>query len=179
MFASAGALRRLRNFLPTTTKIALAQSLLLPILDYADACYLDLTQNQLNKLERLQNFCIRFIYGLRKYDHVSEFRTKLKWLPIRLRRNAHILHLLYSILFLPSSPRYLKERFNFLHTTHALSLRSSDNLLLQAPVSGTSFYHCSFTSEAVRLWNPLPLEIKRARSLESFKNQLKTYYLSL
>lgn len=63
VFASAASLRRLRNFLPTTTKTALVQSLLLPILDYADACYLDLTEEQLNKLERLQNFCIRFIFG--------------------------------------------------------------------------------------------------------------------
>lgn len=94
LFASAGSLRRLRNFLPTATKAALAQSLLLPVLDYADACYLDLTQEQLDKLERLQNFCIRFIFGLRKYDHVSPFRVMLKWLPIRLRRNMHILSLL-------------------------------------------------------------------------------------
>lgn len=25
-------------------------------------------------------FCIKFIFGLRKYDHKSEFRVKLKWL---------------------------------------------------------------------------------------------------
>lgn len=102
MFASLGSLRRLRSFLPLATRIALAQSLLLPILDYADICYLDLTEDQLNKLERLQNVCIRFIFGLRKYDHVSEFRTQLKWLPIRHRRNSHILVLLYNILFNPS-----------------------------------------------------------------------------
>ena len=82
VFASAASLRRLRNFLPCTTKIALAQSLLLPILDYADVSYLDLTNNQLDKLERILNFCIRFIFGLRKYDHISEFHIKLKWLPI-------------------------------------------------------------------------------------------------
>ena len=67
------------------------------ILDYADASYLNVTQEQLNKFERLQNFCIRFIFGLRKYDHVSEFCKKLKWLPIRFRRNTHILSLLYSV----------------------------------------------------------------------------------
>ncbi|CAG9137835.1 unnamed protein product [Plutella xylostella] len=65
------------------TKLSLATSLLLPILDYADVCYLDVTEALLNKLERLQNTCIRFIFGLRKYDHVSSYRAKLKWLPIR------------------------------------------------------------------------------------------------
>ena len=120
LFLSSKSLWRLKNFLPIATKVKLAESLLLPILDYADASYLDLTQEQLNKLERLQNFCIRFIFGLRKYDHVSEFRKKLKWLPIRFRRNTHILSLLYSILFIPTTPQYLKERFEFISCSHNL-----------------------------------------------------------
>ncbi|CAG4991595.1 unnamed protein product [Colias eurytheme] len=66
MFGVAASLRRLRNILPIPTKIALAQSLLFPILDYADVCYPDLNECQLNSLERLQNLCIRFIYGLRR-----------------------------------------------------------------------------------------------------------------
>lgn len=131
LYASARALQRLRNFLPIATKIALAKTLLLPILDYADVCYLDLTEAQLDKLERLQNFCIRFIYGLRKYDHISEFRQKLQWLSIRLRRNFHTLALLYNILFNPTTPFYLKERFNYLHDTHTRCLRSSENLKLK------------------------------------------------
>lgn len=178
LFSSAGSLRRLRNFLPTSTKIALAQSLLLPIIDYADASYLDLTEAQLNKLERLQNFIIRFIFGLRKYDHVSEYRVKLKWLPIRYRRNVHILSLLYSVLFNSSSPRYLQERFDFLHTASSHSLRSSENLMLKFPAHGTSFYDHSFAVEAVRLWNALPLSVKLSSSPEIFKSRLKSHYFA-
>ncbi|CAH2098371.1 unnamed protein product [Euphydryas editha] len=140
IFASIGSLRRLRNFLPIPTKIALAQSLLHPILDYADTCYLDLREDQLNKLERLQNLCIRFIFGLRKYDRVSEFRERLKWLPIRQRRNTHVLSLLYCILFNPILPSYLKERFQFLCDSHNRSLRSSENLTLKICSHSTTFY---------------------------------------
>ena len=67
------SLRRLQYFLPCKTKIMLAQCLLLPILHYAD--YLEDTEELLNKLERLQNLAVRFIYDLRKYDHVSQFRA--------------------------------------------------------------------------------------------------------
>lgn len=99
IFAAAVSLRRLQNFLPTNTNVELAQSLLLPILDYGYVSYLDLIEDQLNKLERLQNLCIRFICGLRKYDHISELSSKLMWLPIRSRRNLHIISHLYSVLF--------------------------------------------------------------------------------
>ncbi|CAH2237662.1 jg11339 [Pararge aegeria aegeria] len=98
VFASIGYLKRWKNFLPVKTKISLAQSLLLPLLDYVDSCYPDLTEELLNKLERLQNICIRFVFGLRKFDHISEYRVRLKWLPIRLRRELHLLSFLYSIL---------------------------------------------------------------------------------
>ncbi|CAH2215702.1 jg26398 [Pararge aegeria aegeria] len=74
VFATMSSLRRLRSFLPIPTKVTLAHSLLLSILDHADASFLNLTEDQLNELERLQNLAIRFIFGLRKYDYVSEFR---------------------------------------------------------------------------------------------------------
>ncbi|CAK1591293.1 unnamed protein product [Parnassius mnemosyne] len=179
LFAAARSLNRLRNFLPTATKIALAQSLLLPILDYADVSYLDLTEKQLDKLERLQNFCIRFIFGLRKYDHVSCFRNKLKWLPIRLRRNAHILSLLYNVLFNPSYPSYLKDRFEFLHYSHSKVLRSSENFTLKMPAHNTKFLDRSFTIQAVRLWNALPLSVRRAQSLSVFQKLVHNHYLNL
>lgn len=177
-FAAGASLKRLRNFLPHSTKIALAQSLLHPILDYADASYLDLTEDQLNKLERLQNFSIRFVFGLRKYDHVSEYRNRLKWLPIRLRRNVHILSLLYNILFTSSTPAYLKERFQFLHLSHPLSLRSSETFQLKTPAHTSKFYSSSFTLQAAKLWNSLPVSIRHSKSLHIFKSMVTQHYLS-
>ncbi|CAH2269221.1 jg1741 [Pararge aegeria aegeria] len=109
-----------------------------PPTDYADASYLNLTEDQLKKLERLQNLAIRFIFGLRKYDHVSEFRQKLKWLPIRRRRDLHVLSLLYCLLFNPKTPPYLKEKFNFVGT--ASELRSCRMLTLCMPFHKTKFY---------------------------------------
>lgn len=46
------------TFLTTTTKIALAQSFLLPKLEYDTVSYLDITEEQLYKSERLQNFVL-------------------------------------------------------------------------------------------------------------------------
>ncbi|XP_022838102.1 uncharacterized protein LOC111365135 [Spodoptera litura] len=142
------------------------------------AIALYLTEEQLDKLERLQNFSIRFIFGLRKYDHVTEYRNILKWLPIRLRRNTHILSLLYSILFNQFAPSYLKERFKFLNDAHSRSLRSSANLRLEMAQHSSKFYSKSFTVQAVRLWNALPVSIRQAQSLAAFKEQVKKHYLS-
>lgn len=59
----------------------------------------------------------------------TECRNNLNWLPIRLRRNTHILTFLHIILFNPHNFLYLKERFEFFRDSHSRLLRSSENLL--------------------------------------------------
>ncbi|CAH2092304.1 unnamed protein product [Euphydryas editha] len=180
LFASIGSLKRWKNLLPLKVKISLAHALLLPILDYADSCFTDLTEEKLDKLERLQNMCIRFIFGLRKFDHVSSFRARLRWLPIRYRRNLHTLVLLYSILYNPYSPSYLKERFCFLgtDTSSHLELRSRSDNRLKLPTCHTRYFSNSFTVKAVNLWNSLPFAIRYSESIAIFKCRLFKYYLA-
>lgn len=177
VFAASGSLRRWKNLLPVKTKVELAQSLLLPILDYADVCLIDLSEDLLNKLQRLQNLCIRFIYGLRKFDHVSEYRLKLEWLPIRLRREEHILILVYNVLYDPRTPSYLKECFRFLGVDHNRDLRSKADNVLTPPFTRSGYFKDSFTVKATFLWNQLPPEIRHSKSLSTFKSKLHKHLL--
>lgn len=66
IFCTIGRLRRWKNLLPLNTKISLAHALPLRNVDYADSFFLDLSQELLCKLERLQNLIVRFIPWLRK-----------------------------------------------------------------------------------------------------------------
>ena len=152
-------------------------TLLLPILDYGDVCDLDLSEQLLDKLERLQNLCIRFIFGLRKYDHISEYRSRLKWVEIRDRRNLHLLTLLYNILNYPRFPTYLRSRFHYL-AEHGRELRSKDENTLLIPQHRTAFYGESFTVRASRLWNQVDTSVRSAPSVSVFKNRLKSHYLT-
>lgn len=180
IFATMGSLRRWKNFLPIKTKISLATSLLLPIIDYADSCCLDLSQVHLDKLERLQNLCIRYIFNLRKFDRISSYRNKLQWLTVRHRRYFHVLCTLYSILFHPNTPHYLKERFAFLgsDTPLHINLRSKSDNKLKVPMCNTVGFNDSFTVKSVFLWNDLPSSIRHCKSVHVFKKSLKQYYLA-
>ncbi|XP_026330922.1 uncharacterized protein LOC113238300 [Hyposmocoma kahamanoa] len=168
-----------KNLIPVKTKIELAQSLLLPIMDYADVCVIDLNDDLLGKLQRLQNLCIRFIYGLRKFDHVSEYRRRLQWLSIKQRREEHVLSFLYNVLYDPRSPPYLKERFRFLGEDHNRELRSKADNLLKPPFTRSGYYMNSFAIMAAQLWNELPSEIRHSKSLLIFKTALRNYLLKL
>ncbi|MDW0176719.1 MAG: reverse transcriptase family protein, partial [Nitrososphaeraceae archaeon] len=177
IFSRIHSLKRLQKFIPTKTKVHLCQTLLLPLLDYGDVCYLNLTEDRLNKLNCLQNVCIRYIFGLRKYDHISEFRSRLNWVEIRDRRNIHALSLLFNVLNNPNSPSYLSSRFTVL-SAHGRGLRSESLLTLLIPKHNTSFYEHSFTVHAAKLWNQLDPDIQNAPSIQTFKSRLTKQYLS-
>ena len=170
------SLYRLKNLLPSNTKSMLVQALIFPIIDYGDVCYFDLNADLLNKLDRLLNNCIRFVFNLRKYDHVSEYRLLLKWLPIRQRRSMRALTTLFSLLFSPNPPSYLTSHFQYLSTNHAKYLRSSNNRLLQCPSHRSDFLHSTFFVQSVLLWNALPLEIRMANSRLSFKVKVRKHF---
>lgn len=176
-YAALHSIIRLKNFLPIKTKICLVNTMLLPIIFYADVSFVDLSEDHLNKLDRLLNTCIRFIFNLRKYDHVSGYRAKLKWLPIRERRYVRILCLLFSVLNDPNSPDYLKQEFCYLRDTHDRQLRSCKTLSLATPPHLTSFRDKSFSIVAVRLWNALPDVIKNADTKYNFKRLTTRHYL--
>lgn len=172
------ALYRFKHFLPVGTKKLLVQALVLPVIDYGDACFTNFSQDALNKLERLINNGIRFIFGLRKYDHISPYRRQLNWLPIRQRRSLRVLCTLYSILFEQHTPQYLKCKFSFICPRPGCQLRTSRSLSLSTPAFHTDFMSNSFALQAIRLWNSLPLKIRQAPSKHAFKGMLRKHLLS-
>ncbi|CAF4921314.1 unnamed protein product [Pieris macdunnoughi] len=89
----------------------------------------------------------------------------------------HILQLLFNVLFNPKTPSYLKQNFMFL-SGGSFDLRSLDNLILETPIHKTEFYHSSFTVQSILLWNSLPIDIRRAQSLNLFKKLLLDHFLS-
>lgn len=169
------SLYRFKHFLPVSTKTLLIQALVLPIIDYSDVCYTNVTQKLLDRLDRLLNNCIRFIFGLRKYDHVSAYRRQLQWLRIRERRSLRILTTLYSILFDPSAPEYLKSKFKFVTGRPGCQLRSARQLILTVPHHHSHAMTHSFEGQAIRLWNALPLNIRQAQTKFTFKRKLRKH----
>ena len=60
-----------------------------------------------------------------------------------------------------------------------VNTRSGDHLQLQHPPVGTNNYgRRAFGYSAPTVWNKIPLQIRLAPSIFSFRKQLKTFYFS-
>ena len=58
----------------------IVESLVIPHLDYCSVVYLDASSTLRNRLQRLANACVRFIFGVRRDTHITPDRRKLEWL---------------------------------------------------------------------------------------------------
>jgi hypothetical protein len=65
---------------------------------------------------------IRYIFSLRMYDHISEYRLQLQCTTMGERRDLHTFCLLFKILYDPLSPNYLRDSLS--------SVRTSDRCVL-------------------------------------------------
>lgn len=175
-YYSLHQLRLFKNFLPFQTRKTLFFSLLLPIIDYADVSYIGLTSEQLNKLDRLQNTGIKFIYNLKKYDHVSVFRQNLNLLSIKKRRSWRLLSLGFRVIS-AQSPAYLYEGLQKLGGEHHHT-RAHSNFTLRIPAHTTNFANNSFFLRFSQFWNRLPNSIKGRPSLSSFRVAVRKHLLT-
>ena len=67
-------------------KIQLVHAGVLSIIDYCDAVYGGLSESDLQKLQKLQNSAVRFVFGLKGkacQQHISPYLKKLHFLPVR------------------------------------------------------------------------------------------------
>jgi hypothetical protein len=69
VYCNLSKLYKFRRNTPISTLFRLVTTLVLPIIDYCDIFYCDANIEVENKLEKLLNACIRYVYNLRKYDH--------------------------------------------------------------------------------------------------------------
>lgn len=164
-------LRRNSLHLPLNIKTLIVNSVVLPHLDYGSIIMEDMLVTSQIKLQRLQNACVRFIFDLRKSDHVSQFYENLGWMRLEKRRKLGQGLLLYNI-FQNKTPVYLFNKLKFVSQVHCRSNRFSNKLLV-VPQHRTVKYSKSFIISASKLWNTLDMHSLLSYSYHVFKVRLK------
>ncbi len=126
------------------------------------------------KLERSN--ILALLTRAKKTDRVTPILASLHWLPVHFRIQFKILLFVFKALN-GQAPSYLTDHLTPLSSSR--SLRSSDRAFLAVPRSRLKTKgDRAFSIAAPRLWNQLPLDIRLAPSITTFKTKLKTYLYS-
>ena len=169
----------IRKSLPVTLRITLVTTMILSRLDYCNATLVGTTGQDIKPLERVLNKSVRFIFNIRKREHVTPYLFKLHFLPIRFRINFKVCLLAFKIKE-KISPDYLIETFQNFEPTTAISLRPGHgrdgDMFESFPIF---MKNRTLFCKLVQKWNELPLKMRKIESLNKFKTELKTYYFKL
>lgn len=156
-------------------KILLSESLVLSLFNYCDFIYgpcLDVIHK--SRVQKVQNMCCRFIFHLRKFDHISHKIKEIGWLNMENRRVHHLASFVHILLNLKVDCPLLKKlipRSNI----HDRNIRYTEGLTM--PHHSTAMFQRSFTYNAVRTYNNIP-DCFKELNLYSFKRNLKAYLFS-
>ena len=159
-------LSKIRKYLTQESRVIAVHAFIKSKLDYSNSLLYGCRKMQLKKLQYVQNTAARIITRTRKFDHITPVLSDLHWLPVSYRIVLKILWLVFKSLN-NLSRSYLEDRLSY--QLHSRNSRSSSMQLLEQPQSfmktcGDRLFQC-----VPKLWNSLPLDLRKSPSLTRFK----------
>lgn len=162
-----------RSFLPVSVKLQLCNTLVLSQFNYCCQVYSPcLDQVTSYKIQKVQNACLRFSFGIRKFQHVSHKLFTAKWLNMK---NRYVLYQssLFQKIMLQQLPGYLYNRITYRTDIHNINIRRRD--VISLPPYRLDIFKRSFSYNIYKLYNSLPF-IMKSLPASSFK---KAYFVYL
>ena len=169
-------LYRFRKFLSEKCKLRLVETFVLSQLNYGNTVTQNITKELQNKLQKVQNACYRYVYTVKKHDHITPYINKAKTLNITGRTQYHALVQMHKIIT-EKAPIYLRNRITYRSDIHQFNTRNR-NLIhlkkLKKNVKKGSFFY-----KAAADYNDLISKkvANRNMSISSFKKACKTYLI--
>jgi len=151
-------------------KITLVSSLIFPQIDYASSLYTTLTQTQMDKLQKAQNVCIRFIFDLRWNEHVTQYYSQIGWLKVSERFQLNATCLAYKMIK-TEKPFHTYKGFRE-NKVKADKITRSKNIF-DIPIHRTSLYSKSFLIKCMKYMNDFKEIYHHATSRKLFNKLLK------
>ena len=184
IFSKAGLklhlMRRLQKILPKKTMIQIYKTYMMPILEYAATVWGYTSADNINRIQRIINLCARIISN--DYDFINsrgaDLAKELGLSKFEERRDFLLSVLMYKC-HEGMAPANLTDKLD-LHSEINIRLsRHTDEATYHIPRTRTRTAEASFIVQGPTVWNRVPLHIRNAPSLDTFKKYYKKEILGL
>ena len=145
-------------------------------LDYCNLLLSGIAEADLTKLQRVLNRLARVVTKSPPFTRSIPLLRSLLWLPVKYRVHFKICLLTYKALHEEQSV-YLRSLIAI--SLPSRSLRLNRGITLSIPRIKTNTGTRAFSSCTPSLWNNLPLSVRSATSVATFRRRLKTYLFNL
>ena len=164
-----GILKRMSTVLPNESLDMIYKTLIEPHSRYCSVVWGNCGEALKDKLQNLQNRAAQIITGIPFdcADH-SALLKKLQWLSVRDITEYEVGTYMFKALN-HLMPEQISERFLLLTLQHSHQTRSLTKGNLYLPPSQLSVQQRTLNYFGSKLWNNIPVEVRKAPSLSTFK----------
>ena len=172
-----GVMKKTAKYLDENSLLMLYKTIVETHFRYCNVVWGQCNETLKDKLQLLQNRAARIITKT-KYENADHLKLlcQLGWLTVR-----NLIKLDLGIFMYKSQNKLLPETAGEFHVrteeVHSYQTRSATTGNVFLPRFALSFTQRSITFSGAKLWNEIPVIIKKVSSLDSFKEKLKAYYL--
>ena len=169
-------LRRIHRHLDLDSAKLLVNALVSSRLDYCNSLLSGIAETDLSKLQRVLNRLACVVTKSPLFTRSVPLLRSFHWLPVKYKVYFKICLLTYKALH-EEQPAYLRSLIAI--SLPSRSLRSNRGITLSIRRIKTNTGERAFRSCAPSLWNNLPLSVRSATSVATFRRCLKTYLFNL
>lgn len=160
IYASLRTLKMKTHFLRPATKLLLFKSLIYPHFISCDFVIPQASAYAIGRLKVALNCCVRFIYNINRFSHVSHLQHTLLGCSLINFGKLRAVNLIFNLLK-KQSPSYLLDILT--------PLRTQRGRKFSIYRCRTSHYSDSFFVRGVAYWNQLPHDLQTVTSIVKFK----------
>lgn len=165
-----------RQIMNKKTKITLCESVILSHFNYADTLYGPcITVASSRRIQKVQNSCLSFIYGIRRRNRISYKLKDANWLSMMKWRSLHLACLVYNIIIF-GKPPYLYNKIRFRTDVHNINVRNRGNVTI--PNHRTEMFKRAFSYQVAVTYNKLATPYFQLLKLSLFPKAVFTYLMS-
>ena len=159
-------LARLKKYLREETALLIYKTMILPYFDYADVIFHKANMKELDKLQKLQNKCLRICLNRDRRFNTERAHTLSKVPFLKDRRTAHVRNFMYN-----------RKGNRTLLNLREIRTRAHDAPLFNITIPQCEAFKRSVCYHGSAEWNSLPSHIRNIDNFPSFKLKQKNNML--
>ena len=175
--AKLAMMSRLRPFLSEELLNKMFVTNVQPCIDYGISIWGNCSEYNKNMVSRLQKRGARIVKS--NFDFVNirgtELMNELQWQTIDRRKDYFLSTLMYKCIH-SEAPTWLMNNILMASENHNVITRHATELNVVVPKPNVEIFRKSFHYQGASVWNSLPVNIKYATTLNSFKYMYKRHY---
>ena len=167
-------LRRLNKIFPKQLLLSVYKSYIQSQFDFELSIWGCTTEGNLDRVQRIQNFCARIICNNYAYINTTgiDLVQSLKRQAIRERKDYFLCVLMFKSIH-GLAPHYFSNDVTMVVDSHGYNTRSSENMDLYVPRCTKGLCKGSFLYKGSMLWNDLSDVLKESSWLDVFKSNYR------